>query len=145
MLSKIERYSTSAVSYSAQTNSFITTPYVSAANNTYFKSIRIGEGIVVDASLGQGYAHTFLNSIRIYSMSGKLIADRCFDCNFYSLEKLIRQSKDMLLDMLEKALEAEGQRLIRSEAEPKILGMLNRCFRTSQLEMAGNIARYLIA
>ena len=69
----------SSVTYNAQNNIFLTNGYTSAAGNTYYQGIRLSDRIIVKYSIGEGYAHTFLNGVEVYGYNGldkKLIGSR---------------------------------------------------------------------
>ena len=61
----------SNVTYSTSLNVFSSNGYTSAAGNTYFNSFRFADGILIKEDVGEGYAHTFLNGIRIFDLSTK--------------------------------------------------------------------------
>lgn len=77
----------SGITYSKANNMFLADGYTSASGNTYFQGIRLSDRIIISYLLGQGYAYTFLNGIRIYGFDGrdkKLVASRDFSCNVFS-------------------------------------------------------------
>ena len=59
-----------SLTYNAAKNVFLTTGYTSAAGNTYYKAIRLSNRLVVYYDLGQGYAYTFLNGIKLFAFDG---------------------------------------------------------------------------
>lgn len=133
-------------SYSVESNAFIGNAYVSAANNLYFNAVRFAEGLIIKEDVGRGYARTFLNGIKIYSLKEKvLLADRRFDCYFYSMEAVLHQSKLMILELLKKAVEKEGLTIDYQKAELDIHKMLKASFEANQIEMANKQARLLIS
>lgn len=133
------------LSYSAKSNAFLSNGYVSAANNVYFNAIRFAEGIVIKEDVGEGYAHTFLNGIRIYALESRtLLADKAFHCAYYSKEKVLRESKEMLIELLNDAAERMGKRLNKYEVESMIDRILRNAFETNQIEMAQQQSRYLL-
>jgi len=144
ILKNLSNFITPAVSYSPEVNAFLTNGYVSAANNVYFNAVRFAEGIIIKEDIGQGYARTFLNGIKIYSLKDRvLLADRRFDCYFYSKDAVMLQSKNMLLDLIERAADNQGLTIDCEQAELVITNMLRDCFERNQLEMAHNQAHYL--
>ena len=75
----------SSVTYNAERNMYLTQGYTSAAGNTYFQGIHLSNRLAIVLDIGIGYAHTFLNGIKLYCFDGKdkkLIASRFFDCTF---------------------------------------------------------------
>lgn len=77
----------SAVSYCKEHNIFLSKGYTSAAGNTYFQGLRLSDRLVVIYEFGQGWAHLFLNGIRLYCFDGKdkkLISHRGYSCQYFS-------------------------------------------------------------
>ena len=60
------------VTYNAAKNVFLSQGYISAAGNMYYKAIRLSNRLVVYYDLGQGYAYTFLNGIKLYCFDGQM-------------------------------------------------------------------------
>lgn len=87
----------SKLTYNEAQNLFLTTGYVSLAGNTYLKGIRLSDVIVLVVDVGIGYAHTFLNSVRVYTASSdrKLIAERGFNTCYYSEERVKSEAIEM--------------------------------------------------
>lgn len=96
LISKMGR----GLTYSTQTNSFLTTGYTSLAGNTYFGSIRVSKNLIIKEDVGQGYAHAFLNGISIYNKQGVLIAEGRFHCLFYSLETVVEKTVSILTEAM---------------------------------------------
>lgn len=129
----------STVSYSEVANAFLTNGYTSEAGNTYFNAIRMAEGILIKEDIGQGYARTFLNGIKIYSIKDKtLIADKTFHTVFYSASTVKIESKKMLMDLLEDAASQEGFYFDRQLANTAIEKVLNMAMNNDQRSMANN-------
>lgn len=59
------------VTYNAAKNVFLSQGYTSAAGNMYYKAIRLSNRLLVYYDLGQGYAHTFLNGIKLFCFDGQ--------------------------------------------------------------------------
>lgn len=96
------------VTYNKQHNIFLSDSYTSAMGNTYYKGIRLSNRIIISYSLGQGYAHTFLNGISIYGFNGrdkKLIATRAFCCNVFSELK----AKNICVNMITDYIQGEAK------------------------------------
>jgi hypothetical protein len=135
------------VSFSEVANAFLTTGYTSAAGNTYFNSIRVAEGILIKEAIGKGYAHTFLNGLKIYSIKDKtLIADISFNTVYYSVSTVKAEAKMMLLNMLEKASKNEGYKFDYDSAEVLIDKLLTTAFNSNQMELLKQqTKKYLLA
>ena len=58
------------LTYNAAKNVYLTLGYTSAAGNMYYKAIRVSNRLAVYYELGQGYAHTFLNGIKLFCWDG---------------------------------------------------------------------------
>ena len=102
------------VTYNAAKNVFLSQGYTSAAGNTYYKAIRLSNRLMVYYDLGQGYAYTFLNGIKLYCFDGKkanLIAQKYWEgCNWrvFNEQFAKEQSILMLKDFLEGQLKLQG-------------------------------------
>lgn len=59
------------VTYNAAKNIFLSQGYTSAAGNMYYRAVRLSNRLVVYYDLGQGYAHTFLNGIKLFAFDGQ--------------------------------------------------------------------------
>ena len=124
------------VSYSEVANAFLSTGYTSAAGNTYFNSIRVAEGILIKEDIGNGYAHTFLNGLRIYSIKDKtLLADKSFHTLYYIFSTVKNEAKKMLLDILETAARNERYSFDAVHARAIIDKILENAIRSNQVEM----------
>lgn len=96
-------FSGSAVTYNAETNTFLSQGWTSMAGNMYYQAARISEQLIICMQIGQGYCRTFLNGIRIFGFDGKtprLIADKLFSCHFYSDYVATEDCTEMLADYL---------------------------------------------
>lgn len=132
----------STVSYSEVANAFLTSGYTSAAGNTYFNSIRVAEGILIKEDIGEGFAHTFLNGIKIYSIKDKtLIADKTFHTAFYSKLKVKSEAKKMLMELLEDAALQRNIFFDRFSAEKTVEKVLSQAIDFDQRKMVINQAK----
>jgi hypothetical protein len=130
------------LNFSESANAFLTNGYTSLAGNTYINVLRFAEGIIIKEDVGEGYAHTFLNGLRIYSIKDKaLLADRTYHCYFYSKEKVQSEAKKILLELLEEAAKANGFEINRYEAGKAIEKHLDSAFTGDQLSIAQNQMR----
>ena len=103
-----------SLTYNAAKNVFLTMGFTSAAGNTYYKTVRLSNRLVVYYDLGQGYIHTFLNGIKLFCWDGQkanLIAQKywggsnwCVFSEFFAKE----QSILMLKEFLEGQLKLQG-------------------------------------
>lgn len=131
--------------YSETTDVFLTNGYVSAANNVYFNAVRFAEGIIIKEDVGQGYLHTFLNGIRIYSIESKtLLADKSFHCCRYNKQSVYTEVKDMLLNLVCEAAAQQGKAVDKNEARRVIERILHESFNTNQMQVAQNQMRRLL-
>lgn len=103
-----------SLTYSAAKNVFLTTGYTSAAGNMYYRAIRLSDRLAVYYDLGQGYAYTFLNGIKLFCWDGnqaKLIAQKYWggcDYRVFNEQFAKEQSILMLKDYLAAQLKAQG-------------------------------------
>ena len=119
--------------YSEVANAFLSTGYTSAAGNTYFNTIRVAEGIIIKENVGEGYAHTFLNGIKIYSIKDKtLLANKSFNNVKYNKTRIKIEAKKLLLKMLIDSSSFEGYTLDYNQAEKIIDNLLNQALNENQ-------------
>ena len=103
-----------SLTYNAAKNIFLTTGYTSAAGNMYYRAIRLSDRLAVYYDLGQGYAYTFLNGIKLFCWDGnkaKLIAQKYWggcDYRVFNEQFAKEQSILMLKDYLAGQLKAQG-------------------------------------
>ena len=103
-----------SLTYNAAKNVFLSQGYTSAAGNMYYKAIRLSNRLVVYYDLGQGYAYTFLNGIKLYCFDGQkanLIAQKYWggcDYRIFSEQFAKEQSILMLKSFLEGQLKMQG-------------------------------------
>jgi hypothetical protein len=137
----------SNISYSEVANAFLTSGYTSSAGNTYFNSVRVAEGILIKEDIGVGYARTFLNGLKIYSIKDKmLIADKSFKTVFYSVSRVKMESKKMLLNVLKEASINEGYIFDYASAEVLIDKILTNAINSNQMELLKQqTQKYLVA
>lgn len=102
------------VTYNAEKNVFLTLGYTSAAGNTYYKAVRLSNRLVVYYDIGEGYAYTFLNGIKLFCWDGQkanLIAQKYWggcDWQVFSERFAKEQSILMLKGFLEGQLKLQG-------------------------------------
>ena len=95
-------------------NVFLSQGYTSAAGNTYYKAIRLSNRLIVYYDLGQGYAYTFLNGIKLFCFDGQnvqLISQKSWggcDYRIFREQYAKEQSILMLQDFLEGQLKLQG-------------------------------------
>ena len=124
------------INYSEAANAFLTTGYTSNAGNTYFNAVRFAEGIIIKEDIGEGYAYTFLNGIRIYSLRNKeLLAEKSYHSKIYSKQKVRNESIEMLMDVLSEAAEREGYYLNIAQAKESVSNIIDRAMNDNQLEI----------
>lgn len=102
-----------SLTYNAENNVFLTMGYTSAANNTYFKAIRVSDRLVAVYSIGQGFKYTFLNDITLYAWDGrkaKIIAKQAWGGQNW-LVYSDSTAKRLSLQMLENYLEGQAELL----------------------------------
>jgi hypothetical protein len=103
-----------SLTYNAAKNVFLTTGYTSLAGNMYYRAIRLSDRLAVYYDLGQGYAYTFLNGIKLFCWDGnkaKLIAQKYWggcDYRVFNEQFAKEQSILMLKNYLAGQLKAQG-------------------------------------
>ena len=109
------------VTYNAAKNVFLTQGYTSAAGNMYYRAVRLSNRLVVYYDLGQGYAHTFLNGIKLFCFDGQkanLIAQKYwggYDYRIFNEQFAKEQSILMLKGLLEGQLKLQGAQVSDQE------------------------------
>ncbi|WP_340110993.1 hypothetical protein [Maribellus mangrovi] len=133
---KIGLEKTNNFNYSESTNAFIGNGYTSLAGNTYLNEIRLIEGLLVKEDVGQGYARTFINGIRIFNLKTKeLLCEKSYHCQFYSQYFIKLEVRTMLNDLLISAAQKDGILLNESEISEQIDKLVNTAFSTDQRQM----------
>lgn len=109
------------VTYNAAKNVFLSQGYTSAAGNMYYKAIRLSNRLVVFYDLGQGYAYTFLNGIKLFCYDGQkasLIAQKYWggcDYRIFNEQFAKEQSILMLKSFMAGQLKAQGVHVSEQE------------------------------
>jgi hypothetical protein len=135
MLNNVTGMAIAKSAYSEEANAFLSNGYISAANNTYFNAVRFAEGIVIKEDIGQGYFHTFLNGLRIYSLKDStLLADKTFHCCYYSKSVVQREAREMLQILIKEAIARTGSKIDAEESNRVIAKILAEAFDSNQLE-----------
>ena len=97
----------------------------------YYKAIRLSNRLIVYYDLGQGYAYTFLNGIKLFAFDGQkanLIAQKCWggcDYRIFNEQFAKEQSILMLKVFLEGQLRLQGAHVSDQELA---------CFARSMVE-----------
>ena len=109
------------VTYNAAKNVFLSQGYTSEAGNMYYKAIRLSNRLMVYYDLGQGYAYTFLNGIKLFCFDGQkanLIAQKYWggcDYRIFNEQFAKDQSILMLSSFLSGQLKAQGAQVSNQE------------------------------
>lgn len=120
-----------SLTYNAARNVFLTQGFTSVAGNMYYRAIRFSNRLVVYYDIGQGYARTFLNAIKLFAFDGQrvqLIAQKQWggsDWRDFSEYFAREQSVLMLKAFLEGQLKLQGVRVSDQELA---------CFARSMVE-----------
>lgn len=124
-----------SLTYNAAKNVFLTTGYTSAAGNMYYRAIQLSNRLAVYYDLGQGYAYTFLNGIKLFCWDGnqaKLIAQKYwggYDYRVFNEQFAKEQSIQMLKDYLASQLKAQGAYVSDQEVQAFSRGMIEETQR----------------
>ena len=123
------------VTYNAAKNVFLSQGYTSAAGNTYYKAVRLSNRLVVYYDLGQGYAYTFLNGIKLFCWDGQkaqLIAQKSWggcDWRVFNEQFAKEQSIQMLKGFLAGQLKAQGAHVSEQEIQSFASNMIEETQR----------------
>ena len=110
-----------SLTYNAAKNVFLTMGYTSPAGNMYYKAVRLSNRLMVYYELGQGYAYTFLNGIKLFCFDGQkanLIAQKSWggsDWRVFNEQFAKEQSILMLKGFLEGQLKLQGAQVSDKE------------------------------
>ena len=103
-----------SLTYNAAKNVYLTLGYTSAAGNMYYQAVRFSNRLAVYYDIGQGYARTFLNGIKLFCWDGQkaqLIAQKYWggsDWRDFSEYFAKEQSILMLRDFLTSQAKLQG-------------------------------------
>lgn len=112
--------SNNSVTYNADRNMFLTAGYTSAAGNSYFQGIHLSNRLAIVLDIGVGYAHTFLNGIKMYCFDGsqkKLIGSRFYNCCIYCDYVARREATEILYEYLKSQAQIMGTCISNSQLE----------------------------
>ena len=124
-----------SLTYNDARNVFLTLGYTSAAGNMYYKAIRLSNRLMVYYDLGQGYAYTFLNGIKLFAFDGPkatLIAQKYWggsDYRIFNEYFAKEQSILMLKSFLEGQLRLQGANVSDQELSNFARGMVEETQR----------------
>ena len=124
-----------SIAYNAAKNVFLSQGYTSAAGNMYYKAIRLSNRLMVYYDLGQGYAYTFLNGIKLFCFDGQkanLIAQKNWggcDYRIFNEQFAKEQSILMLKGFLEGQLKLLGAHVNDQELASFARGMVEETQR----------------
>ena len=124
-----------SLTYNAAKNVFLTMGYTSAAGNMYYKAVRLSNRLVVYYELGQGYAYTFLNGIKLFAFDGQkaqLIAQKYwggYDYRIFNEQFAKEQSILMLKGFLEGQLRLQGAHVSDQDLTSFARGMVEETQR----------------
>ena len=125
--------------YSESVNAFIGNGYTSMAGNTYLNEIRFMEGIVIKEDVGQGYARTFVNGIRLFDLQSKtLLCERNYHCTYYSQSLIRTEVKEMLTHLLNEAARKENLSFNSVDIKNHIEKLVDKAFSEDQRKMIIN-------
>lgn len=128
------------VSYCQSLNAFTNTGYTSLAGNHYFVSLRLSNGIIIKEDVGIGYAHTFLNGLKIYDLNSRtLLCDETYNCVFYSRQTAKNYAVDMLTRLVMKTAQREGAFLNQDTVKRRASEIVNDAYYNNQMD---NLNKY---
>lgn len=123
------------VTYNAVKNVFLTLGYTSAAGNMYYQAVRFSNRLAVYYDIGQGYARTFLNGIKLFCFDGQkanLIVQKNWggcDYRIFNEQFAKEQSILMLKGFLEGQLKLQGAHVNDQELASFARGMVEETQR----------------
>lgn len=136
LLNKFGIAKTSNFNYSESANTFLGNGFTSAAGNTYLNSIRFLEGIVIKEDVGQGYAYSFINGIRIYAIHDKsLLCEKSYHCAYYNISFIKNEVINMIFNLLIDASRKEGFQINTNDVHVNIETLVNQAFNQDQRQI----------
>ena len=125
------------ITYSTAAKMFLSPGYTSAAGNTYQEGLRLSRYIAVDYSIGHGWCHSFLNSVKLYIWDNdkpKLVAHRCFSCYYLSQEAINRETVSIVKEHLRNSCKILGlENATDSELARLSEALVSETMNTTQL------------
>lgn len=127
--------SNGSLTYNPEKNVFLTNGYVSGAGNAYYKAVRVSDRLAVAYSIGEGYAHNFLNGITIYCWDGekaKIIAQKFWGgCgNWIAFSE--RFAKEQSILMLKNFLATQTKILGKQISDQQLLSFSRELIEETQ-------------
>jgi hypothetical protein len=139
LLSKFGLVKTGNRNYSDSANAFLGNGYTSNVGNNYFSSVRLIEGIAIKEDVGQGYAHTFLNAIRVYDATNKKIICECnYHCKIYDETFVQKEVVRLLTATLIQASIESGLAIDYYSTEYQVNVRINDGFSLDQRQVWSN-------
>ena len=106
--------------------------------------MRFADGILIKEDVGEGYAYTFLNGLKIYDLhTKKLLCEESFNCHYYSKDTVKSDVKRMLTNLIIKAAQQENRYLSESDVRNRISQIIEKAFSNNQIEMMNQQMRAL--
>lgn len=108
------------LTFNAGKNIFLTQGYTSMAGNTYYQGVRFSDRIIITQQIGQGYAYTFLNGIRIFGFNGKetvIIAEKSYHCCIYNEVFVKNESETLIKEFLRSQAKIAGSLICDNQLE----------------------------
>lgn len=109
--SSLPSFAANDVKYNDIARMFLTPGWTSGAGNMYQEGLRVSDKIAVTYNIGHGYAHTFLNGIRIFRYEkGKtvLIGERYFNNYWWSDREVNGETVNLLAEYLQSQCKVLG-------------------------------------
>ena len=125
--STLPAMSGSNVTYNNEHNIFLARGYTSSAGYTYFQGIRLSDRLIVMYDFGQGWAHLFLNGIRLYGYNGtekKLLTSRSYFNFYFSESAARRECEDLLLNFMKTQSRMLSASVCNSQLEDFVHAMI---------------------
>ncbi|MFV0555305.1 MAG: hypothetical protein ACK5LR_11480 [Mangrovibacterium sp.] len=122
--------------YSEIANSFLSGGYTSAMGNTYFNSVWFVDGLAILANIGQGYAYTFLNGLKIINLADKeVVSYECYNCHYYSKDTVIADTVRQLAHSIIESAQKKGIRVNCNDVVQKVQSKIIDGFNSDQRYM----------
>lgn len=146
LLQKLGISTNSSLTYSEQSNAFLSQGYTSQAGNTYFNTLRLMEGILIKEDVGEGYRYTFLNGIKLYDISKNLLCERSYHCQVYGKSFIASEIKKMIKNLLFESCKKDNISIDANEVESHINKIVDNALNNDQRVIFNDFSqRYLTA
>lgn len=100
-----------SVTYSSSKGAYLTDGWTSAAGNTYGQLMYLSPQLAIVCDFGVGYAHTFLNGLKILRYNGhkaEVVDSRSYNSLFFDDAFVRSEAAEIIAEFIESQLRLTG-------------------------------------